>query len=228
MNMGKVKSTLFAIGLSVVGIATANASTFATFSPIDDAIANLNLVGTTLSSSSTVTFDYKSPGLVSFGDLTASLSLTGTETGAVAFGPIGLATFDGSFSFTYAGPTKSSGGHTVKAGDDLLSGSFLGAVATHYGTSGSLLDSILAGGLVSFNSNKFLAFTGLGDEGLALAEATDVPVQVIAGKLTPFSAITTGSFSADGVSVAPVPLPASVLLLGPALFGLAAVRRRSL
>ncbi len=228
----KTMSALAALGL-VAGLAAAapaSAVTFATFNPINST-ANVSLSGLTLSSNSTVKFDYLDPALAALGDLTATFNLNATETGAIAFGPISLASFDGSFSLTSAGPTKTAGIYTVHNGDDLLSGSFLGSVFSGYGSTGSLLDSILAGGLVSYNSNNFVTFDGLGDEGLALAMTSITPtVKVLNGKLTPFASVAQGGFSADGVTDGggggvPEPATWALMLTGFGLVG-ASIRRR--
>jgi len=61
----------------------------------------------------------------------------------------------------------------------------LGSVFTGYGSSGSLIDSILAGGLVSFNNNSLLTFSGVGDKGLSVDMNSITPtVHVVSGVLT--------------------------------------------
>jgi hypothetical protein len=232
------KMTLVAGALSLAAglaaVAPAQAVTFATYNPVGTS-ANLSLSGLTLSSASAVTFDYLDAALSPLGDLNAQLNLTATETGAIAFGPLALATFDGAFSLTYTGATKTAGGITVHTGDDLLSGVFLGSVFTGYGSSGSLVDSLLGGGLVSFNDNDFLTFGSGGDEGLALAMTSIAPVsRVVGGQLTNFTAVSQGNFSADmltgggGGGGVPEPATWAIMLVGLGVTGATLRSRRKL
>jgi hypothetical protein len=216
-SMKRIAITAFSLGLGVSALAatSANALTFATYRPVGTA-KNISLAGLTLSSSASTVFTYKGTSLSTLGNLAATLSLNATETGAVALGPLALGTFDGTFAFTYSGATRTAGGHTVHNGDDLLSGTFLGGVFTGYGTSASLVDSILAGGLVSFNSDKFLTFDGLGDESMSLAlNALTPPVRIVAGQLTNFAATSSGQFGADGVTLTPATTIARFSTAGP-------------
>jgi hypothetical protein len=111
----------------------------------------------------------------------------------------------------------------------LLSGTFLGAVFTGYGSAGSIVDSVLGGGLVDYNSNPLLAFAAGGDEGLSLAlTGVNNPVVVSGGKLSDFAAVSQGSFAAVNVSVdPPVPEPSTwaMMLAGFAGLAFAAYRR---
>ena len=220
-----------AVGIAAVG--SAQAMTFATYNPVGTA-SNISLVGTTLSSASTVTFDYLDPTLSPLGDLTAHLNLVATETGAASFGPLALGTFDGSFSLTYTGATKTAGGHTVHTGDDLLSGTFLGSVFTGYGSSASLLDSVFGGGDVSFDDNKFLTFNTGADEGLALAmTSVTPPTLVVGGALRAFTAVSQGNFAADVATVGggggvPEPATWAMMLLGFGTTGAIVRSRRRL
>jgi hypothetical protein len=96
-----------------------------------------------------LTVGFKTPTLSPLGDLPATWGLTATEAGAIAFGPIALATFDGSCRLTYDGPPVTVDGITVNPGDNLPGKDFLGSVFSGYGSTGSLVDSVSAGGLVS-------------------------------------------------------------------------------
>lgn len=228
-----LKKTLVAaaFGLSV-GLAAAapvGAVTFATYNPTTPAV-NVSLTGLTLSASAPVVFNYLTPALSALGSLAATLSLTATETGAIAFGPVTLATFDGSFSLTYTGPTKTVGGITAHTGDDLLSGVFLGSVFSGYGSTASIIDSITGGGLVSYSDNSFVTFDPLADEGLVIG-MTEVtpPTAVVGGKLTDFRAVSQGQFAADlltgGGGGTPEPATWAMMLVGFGAIGLAARRR---
>ncbi len=229
----KTMAAMAALGLAagLVSAAPAGAVTFATFNPVGPG-SNISLSGLTLSSNAAVTFDYLSAALAPLGDLPAQLQLTAIETGAIAQGPVVIGSFDGAFSLIYTGATRTAGAYTVHTGDDLLSGTFLGSVFTGYGSAGSLIDSVLAGGLVSFTSNKFVTFDGLGDSGLALAMTSITPtVNVTLGALTPFSAVSQGGFAADGVANGggggvPEPATWALMLTGFGLAG-AAIRRRA-
>jgi hypothetical protein len=220
-----------AVGIATVG--SAQALTFATYNPVGTA-SNISLVGLTLSSASTVTFNYLDPALSPLGDLSAHLSLAATETGAVAFGPLALATFDGAFSLTYTGTTKTAGGHTVHTGDDLLSGTFLGSVFTGYGSAGSLIDSVFGGGFVSFDNNNFLTFNTGADEGLAIGMTSITPpTLVVAGALRAFTAVSQGNFAADVTTVGggggvPEPATWTMMLLGFGVTGAIVRSRRKL
>jgi hypothetical protein len=231
-----LKMTLVAGALSLAAglaaVAPAQATTFATYNPVGTS-ANLTLSGLTLTSASAVTFNYLDAALAPLGDLSAELDLTATETGALAFGPLALATFDGSFSLTYTGATKTVGAFTVNPGDDLLSGTFLGSVFTGYGSAGSIVDSNLGGGLVSFNDNEFLTFDTTGDEGLAIAMTSISPVaHVVGGQLADFKAVSQGNFSAEttvgggGGGGVPEPATWAMMLVGLGVAGATLRARR--
>jgi len=222
----------FAAGLTLVaglvGSASASVSTFAVYNPILGA-TNMSLSGLALSVAAPVDFQYQVPSLLGFGVLRSNMTLSATETGAVAFGPIALASFDGSFSIDYAGATKTVGGITVTTGESLLSGTFLGSVASFYGSTGTLQDSILAGGLVQFNNNPLLTFSPIADQGFSFSlTGVNPTTSVVAGKLTPFVGVSQGQFAADVTPSLPVPEPSAVamMMIGGVVVGFASRRGR--
>ena len=220
-------AAIMSIGSALL-VSAAGATTFATSDPVGNG-ANVSLSGLTLNANSTVRFDYIDPSLAAFGDLQATWNLTATETGATAFGPIVHGSFDGAFSYTYTGPTTTVSGHTLHTGDDLLSGSFLGSVFSGYGYKGSLIDSNVAGGIVTYNNNSLLTFNSLADEGFSTALTSITPtVKVISGKLTPFGAVAQNSFSAeyDITTGAPEPAVWSLMIIGVGGMGMALRTRR--
>jgi len=221
-----------AAGLSLVaglvGVAPAQASTFAVYNPIAGA-ANVSLSGLTLGVSAPVEFQYEIPALLGLGVLSANMTLSATETGAIAFGPIALASFDGAFSINYAGPTKTVGSVTVTTGEVLLDGVFLGSVFNGYGSAGSLQDSILAGGLVSFNNNALITVSPTDDQGLAFSLTSITPtVTVVTGKLTDFGGVSQGQFAATVTPTVPEPTSWALMLIGGGGVGFAARRRRKM
>ncbi|HLZ84791.1 MAG TPA: PEPxxWA-CTERM sorting domain-containing protein [Caulobacteraceae bacterium] len=235
MSMFKRTSTLAAAGLAagLVAAAPAHALQFASFAPAGGSAPNIQLVGLSLTASAPVQFEYSlPPNLLALGFLPATLSLSATETGAVAFGPLALGTFDGSFNISYSGATMTVGAITVTHGESLLSGTFLGSVFTGYGTAASIDDSNLGGGLVAFNNNSLVSFTPPGgDEGLAFGIVNlNNPVAVVGGQLTDFTGVTTGNFAADNVvgnngGGTPEPATWALMLIGVGAIGFVARRR---
>ena len=229
----------FVAGLSLaaglVGSVPAHASTFAVYDPIAGA-SNISLTGLTLSVSAPVDFQYQIPELLGLGVLPSNMILTATETGAITFGPIVLASFDGSFSIAYAGSTQTVDGITLTTGESLLSGQFLGSVANIYGSTGSLQDSILAGGLVHFDDNALITVSAVADQGLAFSlTGIDPLVHVVAGQLTPFVGVSQGQFAGDVTSnvtpnvIPTVPEPSAwaLMLIGGVGVVVASRRRRT-
>ncbi len=218
------------LGATLMSAGAASANTFAAFNPSDDT-ANVSLTGLALSATSPVVFEYTTAPLAPLGDLAAQWTMSATETGALAFGPLALATFDGSFALTYTGPKFSAGGYTVVTGQDLLSGTFLGSVFTGYGSSAALADSLLGGGLVDYKDNPLISFTPAGgDEGIGLAFGSlSNPVVVVGGTLSDFTGAASGAFAADNVVSPrpgpPVPEPATWALMILGFAGLGAVLR---
>jgi len=126
-------------------------------------------------------------------------------------------------------PSRAStaGSITVTTGENLLDGSFLGGVFSGYGSTGSFEDSILAGGLVSYNSNALITVSPIADQGLSLSLTSISPtVTVIAGKLTPFLAVSQGQFAADVTPTVPEPASWALMLIGGGAIGFAARRRK--
>ena len=219
----------FAAGLvsvaGLMGLAPAHAITFAVYDPIAGA-ANTSLTGLTLTVSAPVDFQYEVPALLGLGLLNSTMSLSAAETGAVAFGPIALGSFDGTFSINYAGATKTVGSITLTPGEVLLDGTFVGAVFSGYGSTGSLQDSTLAGGLVSYNNNALITVSSVADQGLSLSLTNINPVAtVVAGAFTPFVGVSQGQFAADVTPSVPEPASWALMLMGGVGIGLAARRR---
>jgi hypothetical protein len=160
-----------------------------------------------------LTVGFKTPTLSPLGDLPATWGLTATEAGAIAFGPIALATFDGSCRLTYDGPPVTVDGITVNPGDNLPGKDFLGSVFSGYGSTGSLVDSVSAGGLVS-HSSDFLTFDPLSDQGFSFGfTSTNSPFVVSSGTLNEVSAVSQGVFAASYSANGGVPEPATWALL---------------
>jgi hypothetical protein len=221
------KSFVAALSLAagLVGSVSANESTFAVYNPIGGA-ANMSLTGLALSVAAPVDFQYQVPSLLGLGVLRSNMVLSATVTGATSLGPITLATFDGSFSIAYAGPTLTVGGITVTTGEKLLSGTFFDSVASFYGSTGTLQDSILAGGRVSFENNALMTFNPLADQGLAFSLTSVNPVvNVVNGQLTPFVGVSQGQFAAD-VTAVPEPSALAFMLIGGIVVGFAVRRGR--
>jgi hypothetical protein len=111
---------------------------------------------------------------------------------------------------------------------------FLDAVFTGYGSSASIIDSVLGGGSVSFDNNAFLTFDPSGDEGLALGLTSLAPPSHLSnGQLADFTAVSQGAFSADLITVrgggGGVPEPATwgIMLVGLAIIGVALRSQRA-
>ena len=223
----------FGLAASIAAVAPAQATTtFADFHAKNSS-ANIQLVGLSLTSGAPIVFNFKTPLLALLGDLQAKLSLSAGETGAISFGPLALATFTGSFSFTYTGPSITAGGTTVNPGDNLLSGTFGDAVFTGSGSAASVIDSNASSSptaFVSFSSD-FLTFDPIGDENFGLAlSSVSPPVSVVAGALTPFTGVVVGTFGADiltgGGGGTPEPATWALMLVGFGAIG-AATRHRA-
>lgn len=228
MKSFNLKAAAFGLCATIGFAGWAHADTFATYNPVNTS-ANMSLSGANLTASAPVTFNYLTTDLAPFGDLAATLTLNAVETGALQFGPLALATFDGEFAINYTGATTTIGSITIHNGDDLLSGIFLDGVFNGYGSAGSLLDSILGGGLVSYSSD-LLTFDSGSDQGLTIGFSSGTPSFLVHnGQLNDFSAVTQGEFSADttlmGGGGVPEPAAWALMLLGFGGIGIAARRR---
>lgn len=223
-TMNKFLVTASAVAAAaLLASAPAHAVTFASFSPTSSS-ANISLTSGDLASvEQSVWFQYLTPVMGAFGQLQATLTLDATQTAASVTGSTISATFDsGTFEFDYAGSTAiTMGSTTINPGDVLLSGSFDGALfsAQKNGSSGGVADSILGGGNVSFDNNNFLTFNNLTDEGFSISMTSGKPAfKVISGSLRDFSAVASGTFSADiiheGGGGVPEPASWALMILG--------------
>lgn len=208
--------------LSAAGASAA--TTFADFSPASTA-ANIALTTGNLTSNSAVLFAYTPAALQTASPLDATLTLNAAQSGAaVAFGPADLALFNGTFAFTYTGPTQTIDGHTVDAGDDLLSGSFTNGLFTGTGNTASLLDS----SSVTFNNNSLLTFGGA-DESLAIgATSIDPSVSIKNNLIANFTGVASGNFASGDLVVitgGPTPEPATWAMMLLGVFGLGTALR---
>ncbi len=221
-----------ALAFGAIAATPTQATQFANYFPVAGGATNISLTGLNLSAAAPVQFQYTFPGaLASLGVLSANLSLSALETGALGFGPASLASFDGSFSITYSGPNQTIGTTSLTTGETLLDGTFLGSIFTGYGSTGTLQDSLLGGGFVNFNNNSLISFTPPGgDEGFTIG-ITDLtpPVSVVGGQLTNFSGVSDGNFAADNVLITsggtPEPAAWAMMLIGVAGIGFVTRRR---
>lgn len=222
--------TKFIVGaLLIAGATSANAVTFAAFIPAND-LTNIELAGGSLTSSDPVKFSYLIPELLPLGPLDALFTFNATETGAIDLGGVVIATFDGTFSFTYTGPSGIVSGVNLQTGDNLLSGVFADSVFTGFGSSGSLIDSVLGGGDVVFSS-WFLEFDPAEDQALALSiTSISPPLAVVNGMLTDFTGTAGGNFAATITDIdyhIDVPEPASWAMMVAGFGMLGGAMRRS-
>jgi hypothetical protein len=229
-----------------LGFSAAQASTFAEY---EDTGSGPNLSWTqspdglsgTLSTtgdgaSADVEFSFLNSSLSSLSNLPALFTFAATapanDPAVAASGNLTESNLSGTFNFTYEGATPLTvGTHTYTTGANLLSGTFSGASLTgpQSGSTGSVQDSILSGGTVTYNS-AFTGFSATGDKAFSLELTSVSPsYDATAGQsVNGFTAVSTGSFSADLV---PEPASWALMILGCGLAGgtlRAANRRRSL
>lgn len=193
--------------------ASAASSTFAVFTPTDNT-TNVSLTGLSLTANDVVRFRFTDPALASLGVISAQWTMTATETSAAAFGPYEVATFNGHFAYDYIGPdVVTAGGHTVHAGDNLLTGSFADGIFAGSGSAASLNASSMASTNVVFSSS-LLNFDPAGEEGIAMSFTSIVPPTTVInpGQLADFTAVASGNFA--GVSAAPEPAAWSLMIIG--------------
>jgi hypothetical protein len=208
--------------------ASAMVTTFAVFSPVGTA-PDIKLTGLALTANDTVRFRFTDPGLSSLGLISAHWNFNATETSASAFGAYELATFDGSFSYSYVGPTVvTAGGHTINAGDNLLTGTFSKGIFSGSGSAASLNASSSGVGNVVLSSS-LLGFNPTADEGLSLSFTSIVPPTEVVppGKLADFTAVSSGTFAA-GLSAVPEPATWALMLMGMGGLGAALRSRRTM
>ena len=199
---------------------------------------------TTVTSNSTVLFTFSGVSGLPFGGAepaTFSLSATSTMLGNCGLN-CGVGDsfvqpgYTGSFSFIDAGAAP---------GTNLLSGTF--SVSGSPTSSGAQFRSTVGGTGAGFNgtstpndtnlvnfTSDYLGFALQTQETASFSLSSLIPNfatgSVLAGQARPavgtFRASGTGTFSSDPGPVGRVPEPASMLLLGAGLAGIAAVRRR--
>src|SRR5664279_5463059 len=108
MKKHSIASVALCLAVIIAAIVPAHAGTFAVDEQLST-VTDMNLSGLTLTGSGNVLTTFTTPSLAPFGNLPVTWSLTGTETGAIAFGPVALASFDGTYSLTYTGPAVTIG-----------------------------------------------------------------------------------------------------------------------
>ena len=141
-------------------------TTFSVFTP-EDTAPNVALKGLSLTADSLVRFRFTDPALASLGLVSAEWTFNAQEKSATPYGPYELATFDGTFAYAYVGPTLvTAGGHTITAGDNLLTGTFLNGIFSGSGSAASLNASSMGSKNVVLSSS-LLHFNPAAEEGIA-------------------------------------------------------------
>ena len=206
--------------------ASAMVTTFSVFTP-EDTAPNVALKGLSLTADSLVRFRFTDPALASLGLVSAQWTFNAQEKSATPYGPYGLATFDGTFSYAYVGPTLvTAGGHTITAGDNLLTGTFLNGIFSGSGSAASLNASSMGSKNVVLSSS-LLHFNPAAEEGIAFSFTSIVPPTEVVppGQLADFTAVSSGNFAALPGAV-PEPAMWSLMLIGMGGLGAALRRRR--
>jgi hypothetical protein len=208
--------------------ASAMVTTFAVFSPVGTK-PDIKLTGLALTANDTVRFRFTDPGLSSLGLISAHWIFNATEKSAKADGSVETAHFDGTFSYSYVGPNVvTAGGHTITAGDNLLTGTFSDGYFSSTGSAASLNASSSGAGNVVLSSG-LLSFIPTAEEGLSLSFTSIVPpTEIVApGKLADFTAVSSGTFAA-GLSAVPEPATWALMLMGMGGLGAALRSRRTM
>lgn len=149
-------------------------------------------------------FSFQAAGLPS-DNLDATLTFTAMRSGvsSQSSGPGGvydIQPLSGTFSFVYTGSTPLIvGSHSYATGTTLLAGSFADALldALDYGSTGSLTDSRLGGGMLNLTSDISEIQFGYADEGFSIALNSLAYVTVSGADLSNFTANSAGNFASD-------------------------------
>jgi hypothetical protein len=242
----RVLVALAAMGLAagLGAAAPASAVQFAVFNPVASSKGGVpnfaedsagNLTSTPSTAATVFTFDLTP--LSAFGNLASTFSFSAHETAAATSGSIGgvtyvTAPYDGSFTYTYTGPTTTMGAVTLTTGETLLQGTFTNAAFTaRSGASGGGLadDSLL--GTVSFTSALPSSVLPLAQgESFSLDFIDMSPVAALQnGFLRHFTAVGSGQFSfgetTGGGGGVPEPTTWMLMLAGVAGIGFSLRRR---
>lgn len=249
MKSVNVAAALFGVAVGLCGL-SAHAMTFADYGAVGSA-ANLDWtqsssltsgVLSTPGSGVSTSFSFLSAPLSSLTGLSALFTLTATapavdpvDPGLLAGGVAAQKGLTGAFNFSYAGSTPLVvGTHTYLTGATLLHGTFSGAelFGLNFGSTTSLQDAVLSGGVVGFTSD-FINFSSTGDKALSLALTSVLPIYgaLKGSSLLSFTGVSTGSFASDlssGGGGGGIPEPAvwAMLLTGFAGVGLVVRRRK--
>jgi hypothetical protein len=223
---------------------SASAVVFADFNPVpsasggvpnfsEDTMGNL----TSIPGIAPTIFTFDLSPLSAFGDLQSTFSFAAHETAMASSGTIGGVTyvsapFDGSFNFTYSGPTVTKGGVTLTTGELLLGGTFTNAVfAARSGANGGALTDDSINGTVVYTTGLPSTALPLASDGqsFTLGFLDMTPVSALQnGFLRHFTAVGNGLFGSNltGGGGGGVPEPATWTLMLTGLAGIGACLRR--